>query len=289
MNTHKLKTHIFLALIMCILLALTLTSATFAWFSANRQVGTSRAAARTATGEISLLVSSKGGSEFDGSDEADIVQVNTSNMKYLMPVSTADLQSFVCCPATSEDGNAVSFNKVENEENYFHGRIYIKAVLTGINQDSSVAVYLDESELSGGELVQPEDSDSLILNAARLGLTFNHDETTSVIFRLSDQSNPDGARRNNTVLNGRVLGDGFVLSSSGSDISAVEDPAVPFSDYTVDESGDRLPEKPLFIMEANTIYPVDVFFYLEGCDPDCTEAISFDANDLHLAFYGVIS
>lgn len=37
-------------------------------------------------------------------------------------------------------------------------------------------------------------------------------------------------------------------------------------------------------MDLNQIYPVDIYFYLEGCDPDCSDDLSFDIADLHLAF-----
>ena len=45
---------------------------------------------------------------------------------------------------------------------------------------------------------------------------------------------------------------------------------------------------PLLEMELGRVYQVDVYFYLEGCDPDCTESIAFDDGYLHLAFYGVL-
>jgi hypothetical protein len=48
-----------------------------------------------------------------------------------------------------------------------------------------------------------------------------------------------------------------------------------------------LPEEPLFYMEMNCIYAVDIYFYLEGCDPDCSDSVSFNEADLRLAFYGV--
>ena len=49
-----------------------------------------------------------------------------------------------------------------------------------------------------------------------------------------------------------------------------------------------LPDKALLTMEFNRIYPVDIYFYLEGCDPDCSDALSFDVAELYLAFYGVL-
>jgi hypothetical protein len=42
-------------------------------------------------------------------------------------------------------------------------------------------------------------------------------------------------------------------------------------------------------LELNQIYAVDIYFYLEGCDPDCSDSVSLDGADLHLAFYGVLT
>ena len=49
-----------------------------------------------------------------------------------------------------------------------------------------------------------------------------------------------------------------------------------------------LPEQPLLLMELNREYTMDVYFYLEGCDPDCTDDIWHNGVDLQLAFYGIL-
>jgi hypothetical protein len=91
------------------------------------------------------------------------------------------------------------------------------------------------------------------------------------------------------VLDGQELQEGSVLAWDGSAARAAEDPAVLIDDYIVTQDGGGAPSEPLFKMELGRVYQVDVYFYLEGCDPDCTEAISFDGGELHLAFYGVLS
>ena len=74
-------------------------------------------------------------------------------------------------------------------------------------------------------------------------------------------------------------------------MSAVSDPSRYVDDYTITwgESSVDIPDTPLVSMELNKEYTLDVYFYLEGCDPDCSNSISFDAAQLHLAFYGMIS
>lgn len=288
MNEKKLKKRAFLALIMCLILLAALSVATFAWFTNNSQVGTNRVSGRTATEDVRLEISSLGGSDFSPEEEAGITQINETKLTYLMPVSTEDLVNFVACPNTVE-GFATNFTKVEKEENYYHGRVYIRARVIGGAPDARVNIYLDESQDAGGALVQKSEGDSLILNAARLGLMFNDQQDTAVIFRLSEENNSGEGYALNTKLNGEVLGENTVLAWNGNSAVAAADPSVLISDYLISEDSGIMPAKPLFSLERDVIYPVDIYFYLEGCDPDCTEAISFNGNDLHLAFYGVLS
>ena len=42
-------------------------------------------------------------------------------------------------------------------------------------------------------------------------------------------------------------------------------------------------------MQIGKIYSLDIYFYLEGCDPDCTDSVSFHTADLQLSFYGVLA
>ena len=73
-------------------------------------------------------------------------------------------------------------------------------------------------------------------------------------------------------------------------IRGTQDPSVSMESYMIQfgESDITLPKQPLLTMDLNRIYPVDIYFYLEGCDPDCSDDLSFDIADLHLAFYGVL-
>ena len=259
--------------------------ATYAWFTSNQRVGTSVAAARTGDESAELQVSTTGGAAFNGSTVADIAQLNKTDSEYLLPVSTADLQSFVSPTAYNSDGFPTAYAPVENEANYYHGRIYLRAGAGGISTGSQMALYLDETAASGGILAQKDGDNSLLLNAARLGLVLEGGDR--VIFRLSDEINPEGARQMNTVLNGEAQKEGIVLRSAGGTISAVADPAVAVSSRAVSGSGTL--GTPLGYLELGRIYALDIYFYLEGCDPDCWDSIYFNASDLHLAFYGVLS
>jgi hypothetical protein len=262
------------------------TAATYAWFTSNRVVSTDSVSGRSGSDTVELQISSAGGSSFRGSQESSIVQVNQTTATSLMPVSTADLATFVYSPGTVDD-MASNFQVVDQEKYYYHGRVYLQAVADGQASGARMALYLDQGSSAGGALAQ-NDSGNL-LNAARLGLTF--DSADAVIFRLSDSSNASGNQVRNTQIGGQTLGDNQVLSYSGGSVKAVSDPAVSLDAYTITmtDTAVELPDQPLFYLELNRIYTVDIYFYLEGCDPDCSDSISYDGADLHLAFYGILA
>jgi hypothetical protein len=278
---------IFLFVTMLALL-LSLTLATYAWFSTNREVSTDTVTGRTGSDTVALEISTQGGDHFQPQTEAAVWQVNDTLSTWLMPVSTADLKTFLYNPGTvydetSQSSVAAYFEPVENEANYYHGRVYIRA--TTQDGTGTMALYLDESALSGGAIAQTQAGG--LLGAARLGLTFDGEDP--VIFRLTEEQNESQVR--NTLINGSLLSDGQVLAYADGRVQAVADPAVALSDYTITQTGTTvtLPEQPLLYLEPNRIYAVDIYFYLEGCDPDCADGIAYDGADLHLAFYGLVS
>jgi len=271
------------AIIWIVVALVVLTGATYAWFTSNSVVTTSRVEAHSGTASVELQISAQGGDAFTPGQEAAITQVNSTEVMKLMPVSTADLTTFFYSPVNN--GERVIFRQVTDEAYFYHGRVYLRAVSDSVS-GSRMAIYLDESTASGGVLAQ--DVDGQLLNAARLGLTL--DGNDAVIFTLSENNNAAADQIRNTYLGGVLIADGNVLTGTADNIRAVADPAVSLAERTIglDNSTVTLPAQPLFTMDLNTIYAVDIYFYLEGCDPDCSDAISFNAADLHLAFYGIL-
>lgn len=263
---------------------LAFTFATLAWFTANRAVQTNIATARTGDETLELQISSSGGSGFKSVETAQITQINQTNSEILLPVSTADLNSFVYAPFT-KDGKASAFKKVDDEANYYHGRVYLRAEGEGWPEGSRMNLYLDQSDGLLGDA-----ADGYLLNASRLGLIFDGDTSNPIILRLSESENPENAQIYNTEVNGKILGKNQVLGYNDSGVFAVGDPSVSISEYTIDfsENQMKLPSRTLVSMELGKIYPVDIYFYLEGCDPDCSESIQLNEAELHLAFYGVL-
>ena len=247
---------------------LALTLATLAWFTSNRAVQTNTATARTGDETLELQISSSGGSDFQSVETAPITQINQTDSETLMPVSTADLNNFVYAPFTSE-GKASAF------------KLYLGPVLS----PQYLNLYLDQSDGVLGDA-----ADGYLLNASRLGLVFGEDTSSPIILRLSESENPESAQVYNTEVNGKILGKNQVLGYNNDGVFVTADPSVPVSDYTIRFTDNQinLPGKALLSMELGRIYAVDVYFYLEGCDPDCSENVQLNEANIHLAFYGVL-
>lgn len=286
-----------------VITAATLTAATYAWFSANREVETEKVTARTGSVSLALQISREGGDQFSSKTETDTDgEIYTSGTIYsvvslkerenvLMPVSTGDLQTFVYSPMT-DDGQAtegtlrVLHGDVEAENQlaetlYYHDTLYLR--LTGddsIPADTQANLYLDK--LDKLPIVEAPEG-SQLLAASRLGLII--DGGTPLILRFAE----DGENAlSNTVLDGEQLAAGLVLiEKDGSIIPSEKDPSHLLEDYQY--SGSDAQPASLVTMKLGQIYQLDIFFYLEGCDPDClTEQVGWDSASLALAFYAAL-
>ena len=280
----KLYRQVVVSIAVSVIILLSTTITVYAWFTSNRIVYTDKVSCRSGTKMVDLYVSDTGGEDFPENKETNIVQLNKANKDKLMPVSTFDLKNFVYNDGTVED-MAVHFSKVSNEEYLYHGRVYLLAKAQGNNEKEKLALYLDNNSEKG---LLFEKSTGYILNAVRLGLVFNEDETR--IIRISDEQNYSAERKNNTVLNGELLSENQVIDSSGEKLQAKTDPSVLINKYMVDENGIALEgTEPLLIMDLNNVYVVDIYVYLEGCDPDCVDVLQLNSMSFHLSFYGVLT
>lgn len=265
---------------------LSLGTATYAWFSTNSVTDTTKASGKTNVENVKLLLSASGGSAFQGSDkEVAIARVNAAGEDGLLPVSTADLHNYVS-NIGSVDGKAVTFEKVKDEAYIYHGRLYLQAVSENPGPNAKLALFFDESAENGGKLLQ--NINGFIANASRLGIII--DNNTSYIFKFGDDKNPGEDHFLNTIVDGKLLEEGFVLvMDENGEVKGVKDPAVQYSDYLVSADGTITSTKPLLYMYFNQIYTIDIYFYLEGCDPDCTDITEYDDLDFHLGFYGILT
>ncbi|MGM9613172.1 MAG: hypothetical protein ACI3XZ_06655 [Butyricicoccus sp.] len=288
MNLKFVKRSAFLAILSTLAAAAVLSAATYAWFTSSRNVSTSRIQTSTGSSELTLYVKASSDSTYSGN--VCELQFNSGNHLFLLPVSTADLQNFVYCPASASD-RAENFTRLADlsEQNMLcYGAIDMRAELGGEAASStSVAVYLDQSD-AFGMLAEKAGEDSLLLNAARLGIAVHDEPDTARIFYLSDEHNEENQQVLNTVVNGELQPGNIVLKSdAGGNVTPVPDPALPLSAFMLSEG--YVPGEPLFYLKPGADYQIDVFFYLEGCDPDCSDSIEYDAADFGLAFYATLA
>lgn len=261
-----------------VLIAMVLTTATYAWFTANREVETDKVTAKTGSGKLELQISDKGakGEKFTPRTDKkgnSLLALKPGNTN-LMPVSTADLKTFVYCPVT-ENNQAKSFRKTPDESLYYHDTFYLRAVGTDLPDGSRLDLYLDDTETP---IVKAPTGE--LLTAARLGLVI--EGSKPIILTLSDVNKGEG----NTIIGGTPLKKGMVLTWKDNAPVAVKDPAIPLAKaQVVSGSGSA----PLATLKLKQVYRVDVYFYLEGCDPDCmSDVVGMDAASLNLAFFGML-
>lgn len=288
MDLKFIKRSAFLAILSILAVVAALSAATYAWFTSSRNVSTNRIETSTDFSELTLYVKAPSDSAYSGN--VCELQFSGGNNMYLLPVSTADLSSFVYCPATVSD-RAEKFVRLtdHSDQNMFcYGSIDMRAELGGDSASSTrVAVYLDQSD-EFGMLATKSEENSLLLNAARLGIAVHGDPDTAKIFYLSDEHNEGDQQVLNTVVDGQLQPDGIVLmSDDGGNVTPVSDPALPLSDCMLSEG--YAPGEPLFYLKPGVDYQIDVFFYLEGCDPDCSDFIEYHAADFGLAFYATLA
>lgn len=279
-----------------VLAATALTAATYAWFTSNRQVETEKVTARTGTTNLELQISRKTGDQFSTKTETgeDGNTYTVAELKerdhVLMPVSTEDLKTFIYSPMT-EEGHAteqtlrvlhsdVAAEKEIAEGLYYHDTLYLRLESAGsMPEDTKADLYLDNLQ----ELpIVKAHQDSKLLDAARLGLTI--DDGTPLILRFTG----DGETAlSNTKMNGEQLKTGLVLvEQNGSIVPSDSDPSHLLKDYQF--STDNAIPTPLLTMKLGTIYKLDIYFYLEGCDPECNGDVETDKADLALAFYAAL-
>ena len=272
--------------------AMALTAATYAWFSSNREVETETVTARTGSVQLELQISKD--NPFSPGQNNEVTLKEREHP--LMPVSTYDLKNFVFCPYTDKNDNASTFQvvpEVPDERNYYyHDTVYLRAVGSGVPEGTRMTLYLDtpkDSQTGAAIPVVRAPDGSELLKAARLGLIIN--EGSPVFFNLSGQEDEESG---NTEFNGTILESGYALGFDAEkdafDTRKVE--LDTLDQYQISENG--IPTKSLITMELDQVYRVDIFFYLEGCDPDCVSAdinnhksVSEHEAYLNLAFIGL--
>ncbi len=285
----SLQKTILISLVWILILCISLGSATYAWFTGNQRVVTAHATGRVAQDELALLLGTSEG-DLAADAQTEISRVNSSEENVLLPVSTSDLQGWARATVISESAGYGKYEEIDIDEygSYcYHGQIYME-VRTGRSESLEgmrAAIYLENTDM--GDIGTDEDA-SGILAASRLGFVFA-DGTSDARILYFDDAQETSDRRSNTYIGDSYEGEGRVLDVSGGSINAVEDPATAISAVTFTDDMTEYPESALAVIDLNTPVLVDIYFYLEGCDPDCVESISTSNVTMRLGFYAALT
>ena len=260
-----LRKNAVIAAVAVLILILAIGGVTYAWFTFTTYTNITPMRGNVTGGGVNLLIANAEDGPFDVSCEL----VLSSDTDTIEPVTTADLSRFFV--PVHQDKNGVPSSYRDATETL--GKYALFGTVWIVAEDASATVYLHKDRLSFG-------SDIQAVAAMRLGLRITTLEGTSVyIFRLDDMADTEDAAstwtipRENTVYGG----------------SYVDDPALDLDPYCATGTEETLTaaENVLFSLRADEVGRVDYWLYLEGCDPNCINAVKAKDVALQLGFAGV--
>lgn len=258
----------------CVLLAITITGVTYAWFRFDPSTNVEPIGSTISSGETALLIAAHPEDTFD---TECILEKNVS--KALLPVSTANLDRFYTAGAQNRQGIVTSYRDVTGrvDEDTIHGKVYLKSLSRDCN------VYLYRPGMSFGE-------DTQALSAMRLGLKITTSDKVEIhIFKLDEMGNTSGALKQQTTVQSNVV----VGSANGEGApTLVADPGKSLAPYCAipNSENPRFPkagERVLCTLNADEVATVEYWLYLEGCDENCINKVQNRDVELALSFAGI--
>lgn len=260
--------------------------ATYAWFTNNAAVNTNSVSVHS--DDSRLVVEMGDASAGSWSSSGDVaLSSSSSDSLVLYPVSTFDLTGFAECTHNNAEGEAVHFEQAADGQHFYHGWVDLRANVSGSGADKAtgaVTLYLADSLVPDG--VDPE-----LLRAARVGLKFSRaGEVVKTCYFALDGS--DGGHRGEHPatrpgLDGYV--DGMLLGWQNGSLACAADGVEDFNAYVMG-SGDSAarPQNSLLVMDQGVDYRMDVYYYIEGTDPDSADYLYGDTGLLHVGLFAVL-
>ena len=273
---RRLKHSFWMSVLWIVLLLVTVTGSTYAWFTFSGRTSTNVTpmGGSISRGDTVLLISNASGGPFEKTCEL----VLTGNPESLSPVSTSDLQHFFTAAVQNKEGITVLYRTADTQVNQMavHGTVYLKC------ENAPCDVYFDRDELKLG-------SDAQARAAMRLGFRITSKRgTETFLFQLNSLGGTGNVQTVRTI-----AGTSAVVSSISGDgqPSYTDDPAMDISQFMA-QTGERENEyepgsRALVSLQADEVATVEYYLYLEGCDEQCSNAVQNRNSELQLAFAGV--
>lgn len=275
MSIKALRRSAFLAVFWIILLFVTLTTATYAWFTISATTNVEPMSSAVSEGDVNLLIAARKDGSFDRQCSLQL----TGSPEYLAPVSTADLDKFYEATAQTREGISVLYRDVtaQTDKKLLHGTVYLRSEYRDCD------VYLRRAGLDFGNNGQ-------ILSALRLGMKItSQGGTQTLIFRLDELGNTQNAASAVTVSSKDTVVS--AVNDTGK-ATLVKDPSVSLSDYLAVENAENdgrpaAGRVALMHLNVDEVATVEFWLYMEGCDENCINAAQQKDTGIQLSFAGV--
>jgi hypothetical protein len=277
-SSKLLKRRFFLAIFALFIAFLAALSATFAWYIYNTSAHTT--SVRMAAGaSASLQISGEESGTYGSAAVLD------SFSGTLTPVSTDSIlggfqKVYGYATTINDDQTSIVANLfgAVDESDYYKTTLYLRT------SGGALDVYLSD--------IGYEDSsaDAPISTAIRVGFVVNG---TQAIFAINQAENP------NAEYNTATGEAGYVLSASagdGSTVAFTPYTSANFCAYNSETGAITRTDDSLVLCTVEgdgsggygTPTQVDIYIWLEGCDPDCTNSLAATTlQNLALSFVGV--
>ena len=284
---HARRARAYIVLVM-VALAATLSAATYAWFTSNMKVNTNSVSVHSDTSKLVLELGDADAGSW--SQQGDASLASTANgAATLYPVSTFDLNGFAACAQNNSNGDATVFEQSkDNGSAFYHGWIDLRPTITGTGANKvkgKVSLYLAES-------LAPQGADAELLRAARVGIRISSGSQmlATNIFELdSSDSGHRGEHPTTAPVGLAGYADGMLLGWQNGQLACganvTQDPAT----FTLDtsETAER-PQNSLATLALGQTYRLDIYYYIEGTDPDSADYLHQDPGTLHLALFATL-
>lgn len=291
-KVKSLKKQLAVAATTCLLAAVSLTVATYAWFVSNSSVkGTSSTIAAKSNSFVLQIANAENGAQHG--ENQSLVASSTGHR--ISPSSTNDLKTWYACLGWGQDGKVHTYTKLSNidadgkytADTEHYAFLKSEYILYTISETGFCDVYLDGSD-SLGAIQVSADGDSasdVIPDSMRIGITLQDmvgttpsgDEKLAVVY----------APKNETGLgNDATAIPGWTYVKDENSVAPVTYPHIFERSYSYADSSSRTynyaatkvgdnyqaPSESASPIASNVDYDgvlMRVYIWLEGTDSDC--------------------
>ena len=270
-----------------VVIAAVLGVATYAWFTNNMAVNTNSASVHSDNSQLVVEMGDAQAGTWSSSGDVAL-STNSPDDLVLYPVSTFDLNGFAECTHNNSAGEAVHFEQAADGQHFYHGWVDLRASVSGSGADKAsgqVALYL-------GDSLVPSDASPELLRAARVGLKFSRNGQVVKTCYFALDSSDGGHRGEHPATRPNNLSgysDGMLLGWQNGALACANDGVEDAGSYVMG-AGDSAarPQSALLFMDQGATYRMDVYYYIEGTDPDSADYLGGNEGVLHVNLFAVL-